>query len=53
MEITLDKKSIIEVIRWELDPLTCKIDWKTIIEEGKTNNGKYSENTIATRDASK
>ena len=29
MEITLDKKWIIEVIRWELNPLTCSLETMT------------------------
>ena len=44
MEITLDKKWIIEVIRWELNPLTCNwirnTDLKKISSKWYTMNMK-------------
>jgi hypothetical protein len=43
----------LELIRQELNPLTCKFDWKTIVKEETSNNGRCSEKTIATRSASK
>ena len=42
MEITLDKKWIIEVIRWELNPLTC--NWNRNNDLKKISSKWYTMN---------